>query len=93
MPPSGHEVYRCVDGVTALADNALTRFLTKNTIQRSAEMPVFHTTSAYSAKRIILDGTIDPSRCSVFKGDDLTYLFYGRPSYKKTGESQISKYW
>ena len=74
------------------SDNALSRFLRKNTIQRATEMATFHSTSAYAAKKIILDGVINPQSCAIFE-KKLTYLFYGRPSYKKTGKSQISKYW
>lgn len=74
-------------------DNALSRFLSKNTVRKAAEMPAFHSTSAYAAKRILRDGIINPQSCSIFQNEKLTYLFYGRPSYKKEGRSQIAKYW
>jgi hypothetical protein len=56
-------------------------------------MPVIHTTSAYAAKQIIKGDLIRPRPCDTFKGEELTYLFYGRPSYKKIGDSQIAQYW
>jgi len=74
-------------------DGALAKFLSKNSISSSLSMPAVHTTSAYSAKRIIKGGLIKPTPCDTFEGEDLTYLFYGRPSYKRIGESQLAKYW
>lgn len=74
-------------------DSALGRFLSKNTIRSAASMPVFHSTSGYAAKNIILSNVIDPQSCEVFSGEKINYLFYGRPSYKMKGRSQISKYW
>jgi hypothetical protein len=74
-------------------DGALAKFLSKNSISSSLSMPAVHTTSAYTAKRIIKGGLIKPQPCDTFKDEDLTYLFYGRPSYKRTGESQLAKYW
>jgi len=71
---------------------ALSNFLMKNSIGTTGAMPVIHTTNAYAGKKIIQGDLIKPSRCDVF-GEDLTYLFYGRPSYKKTGDAQIAHYW
>ncbi|MBB3860801.1 hypothetical protein GGQ88_002070 [Novosphingobium hassiacum] len=73
--------------------NALERFLSRNTVEQAAEMPVFHTTRAYYAKKILIEGAIKPRRCEVFRGEDLTYLFYGRPSYKMPEDMAIAKYW
>lgn len=73
--------------------SALERFLSKNTIETCTELPVFHSTRAYYAKKILLDQSIKPRRCEVFKGEDLIYLFYGRPSYKMPDDQVISKYW
>lgn len=56
-------------------------------------MPIFHTTSAYNAKNIILNGVIDPRSCDVFRGEKISYFFYGRPSYKMQNKQQIAKYW
>lgn len=72
---------------------ALARFLNKNSVGSSLALPALHSTSAYQAKQIIKGGLINPQPCPVYKGEDLTYLFYGRPSYKKLGESQLAKYW
>ena len=73
--------------------NALERFLQKNTVGQSARLPLFHTTRAYHAKKILFDQAITPRKCEVFHGEELSYLFYGRPSYKFTDEMSISKYW
>ncbi len=74
-------------------DGPLAKFLSKNSILSSIAMPLVHTTSAYSAKRIIQGGLIKPQLCDTFQNERLTYLFYGRPSYKRMGESQLAKYW
>jgi hypothetical protein len=71
---------------------ALARFLGKNSIPNSATMPLVHTTTAYRAKKVIQNGFLDPQNCDVFN-EELLYLFYGRPAYKKHSSSQISKYW
>lgn len=55
-------------------------------------MPAVHTTSAYAGKKIIQGDLIRPQHCEIFD-ESLTYLFYGRPSYKKIGESQVAHYW
>ena len=52
-----------------------------------------HTTSAYRSKGILRAGALEPQPCDVFKGENLTYFFYGRPSYKRESKNQISKYW
>jgi hypothetical protein len=73
--------------------NALRTFLEKSSLSNSVELPLVHSTSAYAAKKIIFSEMLKPQPCNVFKGEDLTYLFYGRPSYKKFTDNQISKYW
>ncbi len=72
---------------------ALENFLARNSVGSSATMPAIHTTSAYNAKRIIKGNLLEPQQCPVFKNEALTYLFYGRPSYKYSTDTQISKYW
>jgi hypothetical protein len=73
--------------------NALERFLQKNTVGLSIDMPLFHTTRAYHAKKILKEGAIEPQNCQVFLGEKLSYLFYGRPSYKFSDDALIAKYW
>lgn len=73
--------------------NALERFLRKNTIGLSVDMPLFHTTRAYHAKKILRDRAIEPRNCQVFKNEKLSYLFYGRPSYKLNDDDAATKYW
>jgi hypothetical protein len=72
---------------------ALENFLARNSVGTSTTMPAIHTTNAYNAKRIIKGNLLSPQDCTVFKNDSLTYLFYGRPSYKYSSDSQVSKYW
>lgn len=56
-------------------------------------MPLFHTTRAYFLKKILIDRAIEPQCCEVFRGEKLSYLFYGRPSYKFNDDTVIAKYW
>ncbi|MBB4002367.1 hypothetical protein [Aurantimonas endophytica] len=44
-------------------------------------MPLIHITDAYSFIDILGPSRISPSPCTVF-GEDLTYMFYGRPAYQ-----------
>lgn len=74
--------------------SALAKFLAKNTVKSADGLPLVHTTRAYDAKRIVAADLILPSDCPVFKGEKLSYFFYGRPSYKRSlRKSQIAKYW
>lgn len=51
----------------------------------SAAFPLFplvHTCDAHSFREIIASGEITPARCDTFKGEDLSYFYYGKPSYR-----------
>lgn len=61
--------------------NDLTSFILRNE-QAHPVLPLMHTTDAYRFRDIIRNGKLEPSQCNVFKGECLTYLFYGRPAYK-----------
>lgn len=73
--------------------SSLERFLTKNSIPTSEYLPLVHTTAAYHLARILKGGSIEPAPCDVFAGEDLSYFFYGRPSYKMTSDQRAAKYW
>lgn len=47
-------------------------------------LPV-HSTLGVNFLKIIRSGRIQATKCTVFKGEKLSYLFIGRPSYKKPG--------
>lgn len=66
----------------------LEEFLKKNSVHASAELPLVHTTPAHSLREIIANKSLLPTKCPVFTGEELLYLFYGKPSYKISGTSQ-----
>jgi len=45
-------------------------------------LPLVHSTDVYAFSDIVSGKSLSPSPCSVFDGEMLTYLFYGRPSYR-----------
>jgi hypothetical protein len=45
------------------------------------ELPLIHITDAYSFVSILAPKKLEPQDCKVF-GENLTYLFYGRPAYR-----------
>jgi hypothetical protein len=45
-------------------------------------MPLAHGTSFQHFRDIVRTHELTPTPCSVFKGEDLLYLFYGRPAYR-----------
>lgn len=48
----------------------------------SPVLPLMHTTDGYSFRDIISNDELQPQRCTIFKTEDLIYLFYGRPAYR-----------
>jgi hypothetical protein len=71
---------------------ALYDFLQKNQIEKKQALPLVHTTEAYHLKRIAKTGAIIAAPCTVFKGEDLSYFFVGRPAFKKKID-QEAEYW
>lgn len=57
-------------------------FLKKNTVRSCIELPLVHTAPAHTLREIIASKSLKPQECPVFSGEELLYLFYGRPSYK-----------
>jgi hypothetical protein len=71
---------------------ALAEFLKRNQITRSKPLPLVHTTESYYVKKIIASGSIEASRCDVFRGENLSYFFVGRAAYKRDLH-QEAEYW
>lgn len=65
-------------------DYGKTRFrdLVDQTSCNLKELPFVHTTDSYIFEDVIAEGRIAPQRCKVFTGENLTYLFYGRPAFR-----------
>lgn len=45
-------------------------------------LPLIHATDAYSFRKIIETSVLSAAPCRVFKGKEILYCFYGRPSYR-----------
>lgn len=60
----------------------LKKFLEKNSVRPCNELPAVHTTKAQMLENIVDSRALTPADCNVFIGEKLTYLFYGKPSYK-----------
>lgn len=45
-------------------------------------LPLVHSTDSYIFEDVLDNGVIAPQSCNVFKGEALTYFFYGRPSFR-----------
>lgn len=71
----------------------LRAFLRPLNVGAPATLPLVHTTESSRIFKILKEGKLAASPCNVFKGENLTYFFVGRPSYKlKTDEAQ-TYYW
>jgi len=71
---------------------ALERFLSRNSVTDAASLPLIHTTRSYNIASIKSTDEIKPTRCPVFN-EDLTYLFVGRPAYKRKDSGSQAEYW
>ena len=47
-----------------------------------------HTTDAFRLRDMIKSGSVSPRRCNVFE-QDLLYLFYGRPAFRRDEDQQL----
>jgi hypothetical protein len=52
-------------------------------------LPLTHTTDAFDLRDIIATQEVRPRYCPVFQ-EDLSYHFYGRPAYRKNGDTQAN---
>jgi hypothetical protein len=61
--------------------NRFWSFLT-NSYTLPGKLPLTHTTDVYCFRQIREFNQLIPSECPVYKGSNLLYFFYGRPSYR-----------
>lgn len=54
-------------------------------------LPLIHTTDAYSFREIITKGVMRPQPCEVYEGENLLYLFYGKPAYRNSMKNSTSQ--
>lgn len=52
-------------------------------------LPWCHSTDAYALREILEAGMLAPQLCPVF-GEELVYLFYGRPAYRRTEPTALA---
>lgn len=58
-------------------------------------MPLMHTTDLFKFRTIIKTKSLSPRPCKFFEGEDLLYLFYGRPSFRpnqNVGSTSLRSY-
>jgi len=67
-------------------------FLKETNATPANMLPLIHTTKSTNLINIINSKKIMATSCNVFKGEDLCYMFVGRPSYKYSINGQ-SDYW
>ena len=65
------------------------RFIESKATSSEKPLPLTHTTDAFDLRDIIDDQEIKPRFCPVLD-HDLSYHFYGRPAYRKNGETQAN---
>ena len=73
--------------------NRFEQFLSKNTVKGSGALPLVHTSPAFHLRKFAEQNVILTSECDVFKGEDLSYFFVGRPAYKYSSDVSESSYW
>ena len=54
-----------------------------------SSMPLVHVCDSFTFRKIMVSGVIAPAHCKVFK-KDLSYFFYGRPSYRVSSQEQTT---
>ena len=54
------------------------------------QLPMVHSTDTYVLEDVLDDGSIGPQECKVFGGEQLTYLFYGRPAFRTNADAEPS---
>lgn len=64
-----------------LGKNNFRRFI-NNLESLQTHIPFVHSTDAYSLKDILENKSIDPQSCGIFTGEELIYLFFGRPAFR-----------
>jgi hypothetical protein len=71
-------------------DVGKTRFrkLVDEKSEAAPRLPMVHTTDSYIFQDVLDEGKLQPQDCPVFFGEKLTYLFYGRPSFRPHVDEQ-----
>jgi hypothetical protein len=59
-----------------------------NSTEATPRLPLVHTTDSFSFEDILERGAITPQDCTVFKGQALTYFFYGRPAFRPNSDAE-----
>lgn len=71
----------------------LERFLQRNSVNGSSDLPLVHTTRSYNLRDIYTDQQILAGNCDVFLNEKLNYFFVGRPSYKYYSDEVEDAHW
>src|SRR5262249_40288208 len=58
------------------------RTLVKDTVDTLPRLPLIHNTDSYTLEDVLADSKVSPHGCTVFTGEALVYLFYGRPAFR-----------
>lgn len=70
----------------------LSAFLSRNTVTESKGLPYVHATRSYNIAQIKSSDQIKSNQCKHFN-EDLTYLFIGRPAYKRNSDGSEAEHW
>lgn len=71
----------------------LDRFLQRNSIKTAQGLPLVHSATAYTVRKIVeTKQIVSREECKVFAGEKINYFFVGRPAYKKQYEIE-GDYW
>ncbi|HAS3594620.1 hypothetical protein [Vibrio vulnificus] len=80
--------YLGVNGVDAVRGNYYHKHISEAE-PTTASMPLVHVCDSFTFRKIMVSGVIAPSYCKVFE-KDLSYFFYGRPSYRVSSQEQTT---
>jgi len=67
----------------AYQDFTFAEFLAKQATNKAPGLPLVHSSETHRLMGMLRDGKIEVTQCDTFKGEELAYFFYGRPSYRK----------
>jgi hypothetical protein len=70
----------------------LREFLRSKNVPQARPLPLVHTTESSKLIRILNEKKLLTQPCNIFEGEQLCYLFVGRPAYKYDIEGEAS-YW
>jgi hypothetical protein len=71
----------------------LRAFLRRLNVGSPEALPLVHTTESSRIFKILKERQLLAAPCNVFAGENLTYFFVGRPSYKLKSSEPQSYYW